>query len=58
MVNPCSAARNTFGEGVDVPPAHKPSQGWMSPTKVLTVRDAMLSARVPGHHVQRRTLLP
>jgi hypothetical protein len=36
---------------------HKPSQGWMSPTKVLTVRDAILSARFAGHHLQRRTLL-
>jgi hypothetical protein len=45
----------TIGDGWAL---HKPSQGWMSPTKVLTVRDAMLSARVPGHHVQRRTLLP
>ena len=45
----------TLGDGWAL---HKPSQGWMSPTKVLTVRDAMLSARVRGHHVQRRTLLP
>jgi cell wall-associated NlpC family hydrolase len=36
---------------------HKPSQGWMSPTKVLTVRDAILSARYAGHHLQCRTLL-
>jgi hypothetical protein len=35
----------------------KPSQGWMSPTKVLIVRDAILSARFAGHHLQRRTLL-
>jgi hypothetical protein len=45
----------TIGDGWAL---HKPSQGWMSPTKVLTVRDTMLSARVPGHHVQRRILLP
>jgi hypothetical protein len=45
----------TIGDGWAL---HKPSQRWMSPTKVLTVRDAMLSARVPGHHLQRRTLLP
>jgi hypothetical protein len=37
---------------------HKPSQGWTSPTKVLTVRDAILSARYPGHHLQRQTLRP
>jgi hypothetical protein len=36
---------------------HKPSQGWMSPTKVLTVREAILSARTVGHRLQRRTLL-
>jgi cell wall-associated NlpC family hydrolase len=36
---------------------HKPSQGWMSPTKVLAVRDAILSARAAGHHLQRRTLV-
>jgi hypothetical protein len=45
----------TLGDGWAL---HKPSQGWMSPTKVLTVRDAILSARVRGHHVERRTLLP
>ena len=37
---------------------HKPSQGWMSPTKVLTVRGAIHSARVSGHHLERHTLLP
>jgi hypothetical protein len=36
---------------------HKPSQGWMSPTQVLTVRDVILGSRVAGHHLQRRTLL-
>ena len=35
---------------------HKPSQGWMSPTKVLAVRDATLSARSPGRRLQRRRL--
>ena len=44
----------TIGDGWAL---HKPSQGWMSPTKVLSVRDAMLSARTRGHRVQRRTLL-
>jgi hypothetical protein len=36
---------------------HKPSQGWMSPTKVLTVGEAIRSARAVGHHLRRRTLL-
>jgi hypothetical protein len=44
----------TLGDGWAL---HKPSQGWMSPTKVLAVRDAMLSARARGHHVERHTLL-
>jgi hypothetical protein len=44
----------TLGDGWAL---HKPSQGWMSPTKVLTVRDVMFSARARGHHVERRTLL-
>jgi hypothetical protein len=45
----------TLGDGWAL---HKPSQGWTSPTKVLTVRDAILSARYPGHHLQRQTLRP
>lgn len=44
----------TLGDGWAL---HKPSQGWMSPTKVLTVRGVILSSRVRGHHLQRRTLL-
>lgn len=36
---------------------HKPSQGWMSPTKVLSVRDTKLSSRTPGRHLERRSLL-
>lgn len=44
----------TLGDGWAL---HKPSQGWMSPTKVLAVRDVMFSARARGHHVERRTLL-
>lgn len=36
---------------------HKPSQGWMSPTKVLTVLDGKLSARYPGQRLARYTLL-
>lgn len=35
---------------------HKPSQGWMSPTKVLTVRDGKLSARYRGRHLFRYRL--
>jgi hypothetical protein len=32
---------------------HKPSQGWMSPVKVLTVDDAKRSARAAGRRLQR-----
>lgn len=32
---------------------HKPSQGWMSPTKVLTVRDAKLGSRCAGRYLHR-----
>ena len=35
---------------------HKPSQGWMSPVKVLTVRDVILSARAAGRRISRRTI--
>jgi hypothetical protein len=45
----------TLGDGWAL---HKPSQGWMSPTKVLNVRDAIFSARARGHHLERHTLLP
>jgi len=44
----------TLGDGWVL---HKPSQGWMSPVLVLTARDAILSSRIRGHHLQRRTLL-
>jgi hypothetical protein len=43
----------TLGEGWAL---HKPSQGWMSPTKVLAVADAKLSARSPGRHLERHRL--
>jgi hypothetical protein len=43
----------TIGNGWVI---HKPSQGWMSPVKVLTVRDGMYSARSPGWHVTRYQL--
>jgi hypothetical protein len=35
---------------------HKPSQGWMSPVKVLTVNEGKYSARTPGRHLTRRQL--
>jgi hypothetical protein len=44
----------TLGDGWAL---HKPSQGWMSPTKALTVHDAILDSRVSGRHLQRRTML-
>ncbi len=43
----------TLGDGWAL---HKPSQGWMSPTKVLHVRDAKLSARAANRHLHRRRL--
>jgi hypothetical protein len=44
----------TLGDGWAL---HKPSQGWMSPAKVLTVRDVIFSSRYRGHHLQRRSLV-
>ncbi len=35
---------------------HKPSQGWMSPRKVLTVREVIASARQTGRRLERHTL--
>lgn len=35
---------------------HKPSQGWMSPTKVLTVIECIASSRAPGRRLERRAL--
>lgn len=35
---------------------HKPSQGWMSPTKVLTVQEGKHSARQVGLHLSRYRL--
>lgn len=43
----------TLGDGWAL---HKPSQGWMSPTKVLAVRDAIASARARGLRLQRYQL--
>jgi hypothetical protein len=36
---------------------HKPSQGWMSPTKVLTVAECRASSRAPGRRLERRALV-
>jgi cell wall-associated NlpC family hydrolase len=36
---------------------HKPSQGWMSPIKVLTISEGKYSARTPGHQLTRRQLV-
>jgi len=36
---------------------HKPSQGWMSPHKVLTVDECKASSRSPGRRLERRQLL-
>ena len=44
----------TLGEGWAL---HKPSQGWMSPTKVLTTGECKASSRESGRRVERRTLL-
>ncbi|HEX2972568.1 MAG TPA: hypothetical protein VHP11_09555 [Tepidisphaeraceae bacterium] len=43
----------TIGSGYAL---HKPSQGWMSPRKVLTVREVIASARQPGRRLTRYTL--
>jgi hypothetical protein len=40
----------TLGDGWAL---HKPSQGWMSPTTVLAVRDLKHSARARGQHLHR-----
>ena len=43
----------TLGDGFAL---HKPSQGWQSPTKVLTVQEAKMSARAAGRHLHRYRL--
>jgi hypothetical protein len=43
----------TIGDGWAL---HKPSQGWMSPRKALTVRDVLRSARAAGRRLERHTL--
>jgi hypothetical protein len=43
----------TLGDGWAL---HKPSQGWMSPTKVLALREMKYSARARGQRLHRRHL--
>jgi hypothetical protein len=43
----------TLGDGWTL---HKPSQGWMSPTKVLTLPELMSSVRARGRRLTRRVL--
>ncbi|MEU6782078.1 hypothetical protein ABZ912_22975 [Nonomuraea angiospora] len=43
----------TLGDGWAL---HKPSQGWMSPTKVLASQDLKYSARARGQRLHRRHL--
>ena len=43
----------TLGEGWAL---HKPSEGWMSPTKVLSVAEVVRSSRARGRYLTRRTL--
>ncbi|MGP3921461.1 hypothetical protein [Nonomuraea sp. 10N515B] len=43
----------TLGDGWAL---HKPSQGWMSPTKVLALRDLKYSARARGQRLHRHHL--
>ena len=45
----------TLGEGWAL---HKPSQGWMTPRKVLSVADVRRRARQVGHRLSRRTITP
>lgn len=45
----------TLGDGWVV---HKPSQGWMSPTKVLTVLECKASSRATGRRLERHTIRP
>jgi hypothetical protein len=44
----------TLGDGWVL---HKPSQGWMSPTKVLTVAECKASSRAVGRRLERRSLV-
>ena len=44
----------TLGDGWAL---HKPSQGWMSPTKVPTVPDVIASARSKGRRLSQRRIV-
>jgi hypothetical protein len=44
----------TLGDGWAL---HKPSQGWMSPTKVLTVADCKASSRDAGSRLERHRIV-
>jgi hypothetical protein len=44
----------TLGDGWVL---HKPSQGWMSPNKVLTTDECKASSRSRGRRLERRTIL-
>lgn len=44
----------TLGDGWAL---HKPSQGWMSPTKVLAVSDVIRSSRCRGRRLSRRRIV-
>ena len=45
----------TLGDGWAL---HKPSQGWMTPRKVLSVQEVKRRARQVGHRLSRRTITP
>jgi len=47
-------AAMTLGGGFAL---HKPSQGWMSPTKVLVVPEVKASARAVGRRLMRYRLV-
>lgn len=43
----------TIGHGLVL---HKPSQGWMSPNKVLTIHECKASSRASGRRLERHTI--
>jgi hypothetical protein len=45
----------TLGDGWVL---HKPSQGWMSPNKVLTTHECKASSRSSGRRLERHTIQP
>jgi hypothetical protein len=42
-----------LGDGLAL---HKPSQGWQSPTKVLTAHEVKMSSRARGRRLHRHLL--